>query len=201
SGVNTQFRSFGTSLNFTPTILGKDRIRLVVAPSITSLNTENTVDGIPGLNTRTVTTTVDLREGQWLAIAGLVQDQLAGSKAGVPFVSDVPILGTLFSTRSIKRDETELVILVSPKLIHPLDAQETPLVLPGMEITEPSDCSFFLGGAYVGKSDCDSRATLGVAKCSHETEVKARAVGEAMSRPAFQRSEKYYLYGPHGLSR
>jgi pilus assembly protein CpaC len=201
SGVNTLFRSFGTSLNFTPTILDKDRIRLVVAPSISSLNTANSVEGIPGLNTQNVSTTVDLREGQWLAIAGLLQDQLQGSKAGPPLLSELPVLGSFFTHRSVKRDDTELLVLVSPTLIHPLDAQETPLVLPGMEITEPSDLSFWLGGAYVGKSDCDPRATVAAPRGSAADEANCRAMGEAMSRPAFQRSERYYVYGPHGLSR
>jgi pilus assembly protein CpaC len=201
SGVNTQFRSFGTTLLFTPTILDKDRIRLAVAPSISSLNADNTVDGIPGLNSQSVTTTVDLREGQWLAIAGLLQEQLQGSKTATPLVGDLPLIGTFFSNRRVKRDELELVVLVSPSLVHPLDAQETPLVLPGMEITEPSDLGFWLGGAYVGKSDCDPRAMLAPPRHAAGEHADARALSEAMSRPAFQRSEKYYVYGPHGLSR
>ena len=94
--ATTSFRGFGTMLTFTPTVLDKDRIRLNVMPSFSTLNNELSVDGIPGLNSRAVMTTVDLREGQWLAIAGLIQDQQGGSKSRVPFIGDIPYLGIPF---------------------------------------------------------------------------------------------------------
>ena len=97
-----------------------------MAPTFSSLNAANTVNGIPGLNTRAVTTTVELREGQWLAIAGLIQDQQTGSKSGVPWLGDIPYLDFFFSNRSVQRDETELLVLVSPELVHPLEPEEAP---------------------------------------------------------------------------
>ena len=90
AAATTNFRGFGTQLTFVPTVLDKDRIRLFVAPSVSALNRENTVDGIPGLDSRAVSTTVDLREGQWLAIAGLIQDQQAGQNTRVPLAGDIP---------------------------------------------------------------------------------------------------------------
>jgi pilus assembly protein CpaC len=202
SGVNTQFRSFGAQLTFTPTIIDKDRIRLAVAPSVSSINTANSVNNIPGLNTRSVSTTVDLRVGQWLAIAGLLQTSQNGTKTRVPFVGDIPVVGALFGSATSQNDETELIVLVSPELVHPLDAQETPLLLPGMEIAEPSDAAFFLGGAYVakwqGEGDVRGAAFCRPRLCGQSA---SRAAGpEIMSRPEYQRSEKYYLYGQHGLS-
>ena len=160
AAATTNFRGFGTQVEFTPTVLDKDRIRLVVAPTVSSINADLEVNGIPGLNTRSVFTTVDLREGQWLAIAGLIQDEQSGSKARVPFVGDIPILDSVFSKKSAKRDETELLILVSPELVHPLSAEETPLILPGMEVTEPSDFHFFVTGDYEGDPNCHHRSTV-----------------------------------------
>ena len=103
AAVSTQFRGFGTQLTFTPTIIDKDRIRLMVAPSFSTLNQDLSVQGIPGLNSRAVLTTVDLREGQWLAIAGLLQDQQSGSKIRVPLIGDIPVVSALFSNRKVSR--------------------------------------------------------------------------------------------------
>ena len=144
--------------------MGRDRIRLAVAPSVSSLNQANAVNNIPGLNTRAVTTTVDMHTGQWLAIAGLLSTEQNGNKKRVPFVGDIPVVGALFGSATSQNNETELMVLVSPELVHPLDAQETPLMLPGMEIAEPSDAAFFLGGAYVAqwKGDrCSGGAACG----------------------------------------
>ncbi|MEE8450934.1 MAG: pilus assembly protein N-terminal domain-containing protein [Thermoguttaceae bacterium] len=197
AAVTTSFRAFGTQLTFTPTVLDKDRIRLVVAPSFSSINEANTVDGIPGLDTRSVSTTVDLREGQWLAIAGLLQDQQAGSIVRVPWLGDIPVLGTLFSKREIRREETELLVLVSPELVHPLEAEEAPLILPGMEVTEPGDLDFFVGGRYEGHPNCEHRST--VWPLHQRTMLEARC--EAKRQARYQHSENYFIQGAHGFSR
>lgn len=220
SGINTQFQRFGTQLTFTPTIIDKDRIRLTVAPSFSAVNRDLTVQGIPGISNRAVDTTVDLRVGQWLAIAGLLEDNQRGSKVRVPFVGDIPILGDAFGQTSVQRNETELIVLVSPELVHPMDAREMPMVLPGMEIGEPGDVSFFLGGAYVGKyvgncvhgrrcggaaceTDCPMDGSANACPTDSPVAQEARRVStrETMSRPDFQRSEKYYVYGEHGVSQ
>jgi Flp pilus assembly secretin CpaC len=133
---------------------------LQVQPSFSTTDAANTVAGIPGLQTRAVETNVDLREGQWLAIAGLVQDQQEGGKTRVPAVGDIPYVGTLFGRRHVKRDETELLVLVSPELVHPLEAEECPLILPGMEVTEPNDWAFYLAGEYEGPPDRQHRSTV-----------------------------------------
>lgn len=196
SGISTTFRGFGTQLTFTPTVMDKDRIRLQVAPSFSTLNQNNAVEGIPGLDTRAVLTTVDLREGQWLAIAGLIQDQQEGSKIRVPGLGDIPVLDTLFSHRRVKRDETELLVLVSPELVHPLEPEEAPLILPGMEVTEPTDCKFFLTGAYEGQPGCDHRST--VSPIVQRQLLAARREAKAQAR--YQRSEDRYVQGAHGFS-
>ena len=196
--VSTTFQGFGTQVRFTPTVLDKDRIRLQVTPTFSNPTKENTVNGIPGLSTRSVDTTVDLREGQWLAIAGLIQDQQEGSKIRVPFIGDVPYLDFLFSNRHIKRDETELLVLVSPELVHPLEAEEAPLILPGMEVTEPSDCAFFFAGDYEGRSNLNYRST--VSPIVQRQNLNARR-GEAKTLPGYQNCENRYIQGPHGFSQ
>jgi pilus assembly protein CpaC len=205
AAASTGFRGFGTQLTFLPTIIDKDHIRLTVTPSFSQINNDLTVNGIPGLNSRAVTTTVDLREGQWLAIAGLLQDQQSGSKVRVPLAGDIPVLDAIFSRKQVNREETELLILVSPELIHPMSAEQVPLVLPGMEVTEPGDWAFFVGGYYEGCPQCNHRSTVWPIQQERYAEARARAMREALrtakSNVQYQRSEANYVYGRNGLSR
>jgi len=192
AAATTNFRGFGTQVNFTPTVIDKDRIRLQVAPSVSALN-GTSVNGIPGLNTRAVFTTVDLREGQWLAIAGLIQDEQEGSKTRVPIVGDIPILDSIFSRKTSQRDETELLILVSPELVHPMSAEEAPLILPGMEVTEPNDFKFFVWGDYEGDPNCHHRST------AWNLQLR-RNLLQGSNSARYQASEDYYFHGAHGFS-
>ena len=205
--ATTAFRGFGTQLAFTPTVIDKDRIRLQVAPSFSTLNAENSVDGIPGLNTRAVMTTVDLREGQWLAIAGLIQDQQGGSKGRIPFLGDIPFLGAAFMREAVKREETELVVLVSPELVHPLEAKQVPLLLPGMDVTEPTDRAFFCLQQIEGHPDVHHRSTVWPAYRNRTREASHRAVSEAHQSRQFKhhslyyQHQQYYMCGPQGFSQ
>ena len=197
AAATTNFRSFGTQLVFTPTVLDRDRVRLQVSPSLSSINEDLEVDGIPGLNNRAVSTTVDLREGQWLAIAGLLQDEQTGSNARVPFVGDIPFLGTLFSNRETTRDETELIVLVSPELVRPLEAEEAPNILPGMEVTEPCDFDFFIGGRMEGNSYKHHRSTISAEYYRHQLDSRRLAKRQGH----YQQTEGYYVQGEHGFSQ
>jgi len=201
AAATTNFRGFGTQVFFIPTIMDKDRIRLQVTPSFSTINSDLTVDGIPGLNSRTVTTTVDLREGQWLALAGLIQDQQAGGKVRVPLLGDLPLLTTIFSRRNIRREETELVILVSPEIVSPMEPKEAPLILPGMEVTEPGDWQFFIEGRYEGKPWCHHRSTVFPNQQYAILDAHHQALREAKQQVHYQKCESYYVVGPHGFSR
>lgn len=197
SAASTTFRGFGTQLAFTPTVLDKDRVRLNVVPSFSSLNQQNAVDGIPGLNTRAVATTVDLREGQWLAIAGLIQDEQGGSRVRIPGIGDIPVIGAAFGLSKTHRDETELVVLVSPELVHPLEAEQVPLLLPGMEVTDPTDTRFFLGMETEGNPNCFHRSTIWPQPYRRDLK-NGRLPPRAM--PLYTRSQGHYLCGPKGFS-
>lgn len=188
--ATTQFRGFGTQLTFTPTVIDKDRIRLQVSPEFSAINDKNSVNGIPGLDTRAANTTVELREGQWLAIAGLLQDEQAGTNSRIPLVGDIPVIRTLFSNKTITRGETELIVLVSPELVHPMEPEDLPPLLPGQEVTEPDDCEFFIGGHVEGRAECHHRST-----------VWPRYADEIHEgRHAYDVTEDVYFSGPHGFS-
>ena len=154
SAVTTDFRAFGAIINFLPIVLDKDHIRLQVSPEFSKVNEDLAVDGTPGLDTRSVTTTVELREGQTLAIAGLLEDTTEGDR-----VSDLPLIGHLVGRRNMKRTETELIIIVTPELVHPMDPEEVP-PLPGFDVTEPNDGEFFIQGRLEGRPTINHRSTV-----------------------------------------
>jgi pilus assembly protein CpaC len=205
SAATTTFRGFGTQLYFTPTVLDKDRIRLHVSPSFSSLNEGNAVNGIPGLDTRAVNTTVDLREGQWLAIAGLIQDEQSGSRSRIPFLGDVPVVGALFGNQQVRRGETELVVLVSPELVHPLEDDHCPFVLPGMALTEPTNHDFYFGLQIEGDPNVHHRSTVWpqYRKQLHQAWAQARQDARRGYKleAAFDSHQDAYLCSPHGFSQ
>ncbi|MBL8828978.1 MAG: pilus assembly protein N-terminal domain-containing protein [Planctomycetaceae bacterium] len=195
--ATTTFQGFGTQLLFTPTLVDKDLIRLQVTPTFSTLNQQNAVNGIPGLTTRSAQTTVDIRVGQWLAIAGLLQDEQQGSSTRVPILGDVPVLNVLFSRKSVQRNETELLVLVSPELVHPLEQEQLPHLLPGMEVTEPSPADFYMLGAIEGMPEQHHRSTVYHAM---RTEAQRERIRAAKSDAGYQRCESFYVTGAHGFS-
>ena len=201
--ASTTFRGFGTELRFTPTVLDKDRVRLEVSPSFSSINADATVGGIPGLNRRSVDTTVDLREGQWLAIAGLIQDEQGGQRTRAPYLGDLPFLGGFFSNQSTSRIETELVVLVSPELVHPLETEQVPLLLPGMAITDPTDDDFFLRQLTEGYGGFDHRSTIWPEIHRQETGIQQDNFRQQLNSAVRRRMRLHqsYVCGPSGLSR
>lgn len=156
SAVTTDFRSFGAIITFLPTVLDKDLVRLEVAPEFSKIDEDlqNSSSGVPGLQTRAVTTTVEMREGQTLAIAGLLEDSMNGTNAG-----DLPFVAKIFGKREMNRSETELLILVTPELVHPMEPEAVP-PLPGFDVTEPTNCEFFLKGRLEGRPTHEYRSTI-----------------------------------------
>ncbi|MFB3903043.1 MAG: type II and III secretion system protein family protein [Acidobacteriota bacterium] len=130
TAVTIQFREFGVRLRFTPTIQADGTILLKVAPEVSSLDFSNalTISGflVPALSTRKAETEVALRDGQSFAIAGLIDKRMVEIASKVPFLGDIPGIGKLFRSRSQERNNTELLVLVSPKIVNPLEPGETP---------------------------------------------------------------------------
>eukprot|EP00913_Durusdinium_trenchii_P008873 g8339.t1 len=152
-GQQTSFRGFGTSLLVTPTVLDRDLIRMQIVPEFSQINQGNAVQGIPGVDSRRVQTTIELREGQTIAIAGLLSHRMNTEITRIPFLSDIPYIGSkLFAAKSSTMDETELLVLVTPELVRPMDADEVPPV-PGFNVTPPDDHSLYFYGALEGPPD------------------------------------------------
>lgn len=129
SAVTIQYKEFGIRLNFTPTIAG-DVIRLKVRPEVSTLDFNNgvTLAGfrVPALITRRAETDVELRDGQSFAIAGLMDNLTQEDRSSVPFLGAIPIIGNLFKSKSERTERTELMVLVTPRLVRPLNPDEVP---------------------------------------------------------------------------
>jgi pilus assembly protein CpaC len=126
-----EFKPFGVRLSFTPTVLADGLINLLIEPEVSELDFANAVRNIPSVTTRRARTTVELRDGQSMALAGLLQTRHSRNINQVPWLGDVPILGALFRSSSFQKEETELVVIVTPRLVQP--------VPPGMELATPLD--------------------------------------------------------------
>lgn len=145
-----EFKRFGVQLSFTPTVLADRAMRIKVSVSVSERDQGSAVliqgTSVPGLSTRLGETTVQLKNGQSFAIAGLLQERIENSSSRVPLLGDLPLIGMLFRRNSFRRTESELVILVTANLVQPLKPGEVP-PLPGEdEISDPGDVRFFLLG-------------------------------------------------------
>lgn len=153
AGQTTTFRGFGTSVVVTPTVVDRDLIRLTTIAEFSQTNAGLTVNSIPGLDTRRVETTVELREGQTFMLGGLLSHTMVTEVSRIPYLGDIPKIGPLlFSNKRSAMDETELLILVTPEIVRPMDAHEVPPV-PGFEVTWPQDCEFYKYNMVEGMPD------------------------------------------------
>jgi pilus assembly protein CpaC len=148
----TTFHGFGTSLVVTPAVLDRDLIRMKITPEFSQLDSANTVNGIPGVDTRRAETTVQLREGQTIVLAGLISRQTNTQTAKLGFWGDAPVVGPLFSGKRSIQEETELLILVTPEIVRAMDCEQVP-PLPGHEVTLPNNCEFYKLGRTEGCPD------------------------------------------------
>lgn len=147
--ITIEFKKFGVGLNFTPTVLGNGLINLRIEPEVSQLDNTNVISAggvtVPSLVVRRANTMVELRDGQSFAVAGLLQSVSSNTKQQLPWLGEIPILGTLFRSAAFERNETELVIIVTPRLVKPAKPGErlrTPL-----DATAPgNDVDFFLVG-------------------------------------------------------
>jgi pilus assembly protein CpaC len=182
------FVPFGVQLTFTPYITDRDRIRLSIAANVSTrdLAGGTTIAGaaVPGLNTRNFQTTVELREGQTLAVAGLIQNNLGANADRVPLLGDLPIFGNLWKFDRLTAGEQELVILITPELVHPMEPKEVP-PLPGSDLFEPGDLEFYLLGRLESRRTYDYRSTV---------------MSDMHRMLRYRMCENLYIIGPHGHS-
>lgn len=188
--VEIIFKEFGVGLAFTPTVLEDGLINLVVAPEVSQIDTSTTVAGVPGVSTRKAETTVELRDGQSFAIAGLLQNDFGDAIKQVPFLGDLPVLGALFRSTSFQKNETELVIVVTPRLVNPVTAGS--IALPTDNFAPPSDLNLFLMGKLEGPKRQPADSTKG----GHQ--VSANKEDDAVERLLSGSETPAGLDGPHG---
>jgi pilus assembly protein CpaC len=154
-----EYKKFGVSLRFTPRVLGPESIGLEVAPEVSELDYSNAVNisgfVIPGITTRRASTVLELGDGQTFAVAGLFRDTVRQTHSRFPGLGDVPVLGALFSSKEFQKNESELVILVTPHLVRPLDAASQALPTDGF--VEPNDWEFLVLGRMQGAGPAPAR--------------------------------------------
>jgi pilus assembly protein CpaC len=147
--ITIEFKKFGVGLSFTPTVLGEGLINLKIEPEVSEIDPNNSISvnqvSVPGLMVRRSRTTLELRDGQSFAMAGLLYTNHYKNQRQLPWIGDVPVLGPLFRSAAFQRKETDLVIIVTPRLVRP--------TRPGQELKTPldgrlpsNDVEFFVGG-------------------------------------------------------
>jgi pilus assembly protein CpaC len=182
------FVPYGVQLSFTPYITDRDRVRLVMAAEVSTRDLEAGVvniggTAVPNLSTRNFQTTVELREGQTLAVAGLIQNNLGGRADRIPLLGDLPFLGNLTGFSRVQAGEQELVVLVTPELVHPIERKDVP-PLPGSDLFEPSDLEFYL---------------LGRLESHHGEDYRSPIRTDWSKIMNYHRYERVYLSGPSGM--
>lgn len=190
SNVTIEYKKYGVSLSYAPTVLANGHISMRVRPEVSELSSEGavTLNGfqVPSLTVRRTETTVELGSGQSFMIAGLLSNNSQNTIQKLPGAGDLPILGSLFRSTSYKRGETELVIVVTPYLVNPVDAAD--IKLPTDGFNAPNDLQRLLGNMASDGSSGDKRPAATSAPSSGGTPA-APAVGND-ARTSDSRSSK-----------
>jgi pilus assembly protein CpaC len=148
--ISVEYKRYGVSLAFTPTVLSSGVINMKIEPEVSQIDSANKVAianniSVPALTVRRASTTVELRDGQSFVLAGLLQNDSVTMQNQFPWLGDVPVLGALFSSKSYQKNETDLVIIVTPRLVRP--ARPGDLLATPLDNTLPAnDVDFFVNG-------------------------------------------------------
>ncbi|MCA7931408.1 type II and III secretion system protein family protein [Burkholderia cepacia] len=158
SSITLQEEEFGVALKFTPTVLANGRISLKVAPEVSELSatgvtlSSTNIGGtsiLPLITTRRASTTVQMSDGESFAIGGLIKDNVTGALKALPGVGEVPVLGALFRSTSFQQDRTELIFLITPHLVRPLQTADVPL--PTDSFSKPNEVDVYATGNMEGR--------------------------------------------------
>lgn len=160
TSTSIQFKQFGIILGFTPYIVDKETVTLVVEPEVSALDySVLTVSGgttVPGISTRRAQSTIQLKDGQVFAMAGLLREETTSSVSKIPFLGDIPVLGTFFTSKSYEDRETELVIIVCPRIVTAMSAAHAPPLPGGPVRTRLGDLEFFVNNRAVAERAASS---------------------------------------------
>lgn len=143
-----EFKEFGVRLNFQPFVIDDDLIKLIVETEVSNIDADGGPAGFVTLATRRAQTSVEMRDGQSFAVAGLLRDDFTDSVSQVPWLGDVPILGALFRSTSFRREQSELVVIITPHLVTATDG--TALSLPTDRLRIPNELELFVNGQVTG---------------------------------------------------
>ena len=187
--ITIEWQRYGVGLTFVPYILDDETVRLAVAPEVSapdfSLGTTTGGTQVPALTERSTQTVVELRQGQTLAVSGLLQVEMEAGTDRIPGLGDLPYIGVLFRNNTSRRVEKELIILVTPHFAEALNADEVPPV-PGADVCEANDCEFYLKGRIEGRTGRPFRSTT--------------RWDDPLGLEHRRRLENDYLTGPYGYS-
>ena len=183
SSITLQEEEFGVALKFTPTVLANGRISLRVAPEVSELSqtgvtlSATNIGGtsiLPLITTRRASTTVQMSDGESFAIGGLIKDNATGALKAIPGVGEVPVLGALFRSTSFQQDRTELIFLITPHLVKPL--QTADVALPTDSFSKPNEIDVYATGNMEGRR--------GVRKAGAQPMQPANGAAAAPQTPA-----------------
>jgi pilus assembly protein CpaC len=165
--ISIEYKKVGTIVDFLPIVLGNGNIRLEVRPEVSERDDGNSVrlenSDIPGFKTRKVDTAVEMKAGQTFALAGLIQERSVASNRGIPYLADLPVLGVPFRNTNNDVEEIELLIMVTPEFVDPIEAHQTPCGGPGTYTTWPSNRDLYCGGHIEVPLHCNP--TRGLSAC------------------------------------
>ena len=148
--TSVTYKDFGTHMTFIPTVLGDDVVDVQVELEVSSLDPALGVSvqgsSIPGFNSRKASTHIRLRSGMTFAVAGLLSEKVSMTRDEVPGLGRIPVIGALFRSVKHTREETEMIVYVTPRLVRPMAPGEVPALLGTTENNNPSDLALFLLG-------------------------------------------------------
>ena len=159
AGNTVGWKEYGTRLDIVPILLGNGRMHLDVRVNVSQPDAANSIDGIPAMKSRGVETGVELRSGQTLAIAGLIESRVEATVHGFPWISEVPYLGTAFRSESHQINEVELIILLTPEIVDGMEPCQVPACLPGSNTADPTDWELFFKGQIEVPNCCPADGT------------------------------------------
>jgi pilus assembly protein CpaC len=193
--VTVAFKEYGVRLNFLPVVTPRGTIHLTVAPEVSSLDFTNsvTIEGfvIPGISTRRVTTDVELESGQSFVIAGLLDKQVQEAFSKVPGIGSIPVLGKLFQTKTLTKNNSELLVIITPELVNPIPANQQ---VPGLKFPSPflSDNT----GAPMTQPGMDKTGPVPVHPPTETMPVEELVQQQRMGQPAPQATPTQYQMVP-----
>ncbi|HEX8071715.1 MAG TPA: type II and III secretion system protein family protein [Pyrinomonadaceae bacterium] len=190
NAVTIMFKEYGVRLNFKPTIMDEDHIRLELEPEVSTIDFSNGVkfEGfiIPALKTRRAKTGIELRDGQSFALAGLLDNNEMQSISKIPVLGDVPVLGNLFKSKNFQRNETELMFIITAQLVKPVNPDDLPQMRGIDGLKKGSPLGVEPKGEGINGAHGFSNGTTGAAapKDAPKTPAPANATGDAKATDA-----------------